>query len=532
MAPFADSQAVDVNQMDPEELAGLPLRRPPLIGSPGASRIVSLAPVGPGSASDTAAPRTSIIAKPDLSPGVNLPPVGQPAIAAGRGGAPMTGAPALSAAPAGLPRDMANWENLKASPSGIAKLHATAKNPFVHTLENVGIGGLKALDTVGSMVAPGLAASIPGTTLHHRVLENQAAARVGEDVGEESKRAQSAKDIAEARKADADANAKPVDSKIDEYTDANGQRVEVMQRPDNSTYERIGGKVQEKTGQGTDVQALHDLMTGDNGQPRVNPQTGKPYTYLEAFTAVKQAGQKPSGNFEEQAYQEWHATHPNGTREQFARQHAADLRAPREGSWIPLEDEQGNPVLYNPTTRQTQTLPTGFKAKGAGHVDAATKEKILTYWQPALDSAERFNVMARNYQDAVKDHDQQAMLSLLANHLGMTMGLQKGSRLTRDIIHEAEQSRPWLQGLQAKFDKNGYLTGVVLTPQQMAQMMTLAEGRYSQDVAKSRSMAGYVGVADEPDRKLSREGAAYYLSNSNGDKQKARDAARADGWQF
>src|SRR6185437_10156069 len=194
----------------------------------------------------------------------------------------------------------------------------------------------------------------------------------------------------------------------------------------------------------------------------------------------------PAGNFEEQAYQEWHATHPNGTREEFARQHAADVRAPREGSWIPLEDAKGNPVLYNPVTRQTQPLPDGFKAKGAGHVDAATKEKILTYWQPALDSAERFNVMARNYQDALKDHDQQAMLSLLANHLGMTMGLQKGSRLTKDIIHEAEQSRPWLQGLQAKFDKNGYLTGVVLTPQQMAQMMTLAEGRYGQDVAKSR----------------------------------------------
>lgn len=36
-------------------------------------------------------------------------------------------------------------------------------------------------------------------------------------------------------------------------------------------------------------QTIHDLMTGENGQPRMNPQTGKPYSYLEAFGATKQA---------------------------------------------------------------------------------------------------------------------------------------------------------------------------------------------------------------------------------------------------
>lgn len=36
---------------------------------------------------------------------------------------------------------------------------------------------------------------------------------------------------------------------------------------------------------------IHDLMMGEGGQPRVNAETGKPYTYLEAYQAVKQAGQ-------------------------------------------------------------------------------------------------------------------------------------------------------------------------------------------------------------------------------------------------
>jgi|SRR5579884_3992654 hypothetical protein len=39
---------------------------------------------------------------------------------------------------------------------------------------------------------------------------------------------------------------------------------------------------------------LHDLMTGNGGQPRVNPQTKQPYTYLEAYQAVKQAGERPA----------------------------------------------------------------------------------------------------------------------------------------------------------------------------------------------------------------------------------------------
>lgn len=47
----------------------------------------------------------------------------------------------------------------------------------------------------------------------------------------------------------------------------------------------------EKTGLTPEETTIHDLMTGENGQPRMNPQTNKPYSYLEAFGAVKQAAQ-------------------------------------------------------------------------------------------------------------------------------------------------------------------------------------------------------------------------------------------------
>jgi hypothetical protein len=44
-----------------------------------------------------------------------------------------------------------------------------------------------------------------------------------------------------------------------------------------------------KVGLTPDAATLHDLMAGDKGQPRVNPETGKPYQYLEALTAVNQS---------------------------------------------------------------------------------------------------------------------------------------------------------------------------------------------------------------------------------------------------
>lgn len=170
-------------------------------------------------------------------------------------------------------------------------------------------------------------------------------------------------------------------------------------------------------------------------------------------------------------------------------------------------------------------------------VDNGTKENnairsaAFKAYTPAMDSAERFNVMSQNYEDAVKNHDQQAMLSLLANHLGMTMGLQKGARMTKDIIQEAQQSRPWLQGMGAKFDSNGVLSGVTLTKPQMQQMVGLGRDRYAQDISKARSEAKYQGATDDgPERTPSKSTINFYINQANGDPAKAKELAAQDGW--
>lgn len=197
------------------------------------------------------------------------------------------------------------------------------------------------------------------------------------------------------------------------------------------------------------------------------------------------------------------------------------------------------PWIFNPQGNDVerpkpgQPLPSGFTTPnqtGQGN----TKMEQLKLYQPALDSSERMNVMTDAYEKAVKNGDQQAMLNLLANHLGMTMGLQKGARMTRDIIHEAETSQPYLQGLKARWSGPGadaYLTGVVLAPPQMRQMVNLGQERYAEDVKKSRAQAQYLGAQDDGPPRI--PGAAtinYYKGLAQGNGAKAKQLAEQDGW--
>lgn len=166
--------------------------------------------------------------------------------------------------------------------------------------------------------------------------------------------------------------------------------------------------------------------------------------------------------------------------------------------------------------------------------DFTQRSQLLKTFQPANDSASRFNIMAQNYDDAIKNHDQQAMLSLLTNHIGMTLGAQKGGRITKDVIHEAIQSRPWLQGLESKvsFDHGGLLSGVTLTPPQMAQMVGLARSKFAEDVSRTRNEAAYLGAkaGDEPARTPNQATMLTYLRLANGNVNNAKAMATQDGW--
>lgn len=138
------------------------------------------------------------------------------------------------------------------------------------------------------------------------------------------------------------------------------------------------------------------------------------------------------------------------------------------------------------------------EARAEQQVNTKRQETSDTQFQSAIGADERLNRMEKSYTDAVQNHNQQAMLALLTDHIGMTLGLQKGARITKDIINEAAQSQPWLAGLKAKFDSDGYLSGVNLSPGQMKQMLDLGYSARENAWGGARDTAQLYGVKEPP----------------------------------
>jgi hypothetical protein len=191
------------------------------------------------------------------------------------------------------------------------------QNPGIRALAKTGTGVLTGLEAVGSAAFPGIAAMIPGSAMNTRIGNNRADKRAEEEqamkVGQQKTDAETT--TAEANKSKA-------------QTEASKEAREAAAPP--------------KTGNTPEETTIHDLMTGNGGQPRVNPATGQPYSYLEAYQAINQAKQdtkpeKPAKpTFQEQSYEEWKQAHPNGTRMQFEKETKEAERTPRQ----PTEREE------------------------------------------------------------------------------------------------------------------------------------------------------------------------------------------------
>jgi len=121
-------------------------------------------------------------------------------------------------------------------------------------------------------------------------------------------------------------------------------------------------------------------------------------------------------------------------------------------------------------TMQTQAFQNALDRKDYGDAKKVVTDADTEY-EAAVD---RQRTMDDNLKSAIEKKDQQAMLSLIANHIGMTLGAQKGARINRAVWDEAIASTPWLSKIAAKFDDRGYLSGVTLAPEQMRQMVDLA----------------------------------------------------------
>lgn len=135
----------------------------------------------------------------------------------------------------------------------------------------------------------------------------------------------------------------------------------------------------------------------------------------------------------------------------------------------------------SPSSKSGRTVASAPPSSGrgqtvGGRIPTEVKKAFDTY----SSAQERYKIMQAAVAPALHGN-QQAMLNLLANHIGMTMGLQHGARITQAIYNEALESAPWLARVDARWGTDGYMSGVTLTPQQINQMMELAENRLSED---------------------------------------------------
>jgi hypothetical protein len=282
-------------------------------------------------------------------------------------------APAPIAKPSALETrraaDEAEYQRKLSTGSGISQIG----NRFAR-------GALRGLETIGSIVSPAAAMLIPGTELHHQALLDQDREHIGEDVRQQQEEATTGKTEADSKEAESRAHL------LDEQAKVAGDP---------------------KTGLTPEETTIHDLMTGENGAPRINPQTKQPYTYLEAYTAMQQAKQdvkpdkveKPDSP-EQQFIDEYQRTHKGATVSQAVAAYAAATAKPEKSGAASARsdksytynndklDKLGKPIedAVARMGRLRETL-----AQGSPQADALVAPELLTIMAGGAGSGLRMN---------------------------------------------------------------------------------------------------------------------------------------------
>ena len=161
--------------------------------------------------------------------------------------------------------------------------------------------------------------------------------------------------------------------------------------------------------------------------------------------------------------------------------------APEEktgGSFQPIYDTKGNVTsYYNPKTRETSPAPAGGAGMGKQGRDAIRKVREVSE-----DSERRLAQM----EEALTNPNPQNDVLLLFNHMGMTLGAQKGARMTVAMIEHAIKSRSVPQDLLALYQKT--VNGQSLTPQQRLQMVNLARELHQLNLKRMDEEMQYYGA--------------------------------------
>lgn len=382
----------------------------------------------------------------------------------------------------------------------------------------LGFGGKvgRVAESIGTAINPNIVAAIPGTAAHHQKEVGQARTAAEEErntiTGESEEQLRAAQ--AEEQRALAEKNRRP----------------------------ETAGKTPEET-------TIHDLMTGNNGQPRVNPKTQQPYTYMDAYTDVMNAK---------------NATKPEKISTKEDLQHRLAV-AQEKGDKAEVQRLQNEMWTIDPESRARFDESNRQKS-------SARSDKSFQYNNTALDKVstpiDQLNQRMGRLQDSLNQNTPQAD-ALIAPELLSVMSGGQGSGLR---MNEAEISRivggrsKW-ESLKAAINQWSLdpKAALSITPEQRQEIRALAKTVQDKLIAKEKLIddarnalidsddpkehrkivsdtkrkldAIDAATAEQggslPDgggKKIDLETAKIFLKEAGGDKQKAAQLAKQHNW--
>jgi hypothetical protein len=307
---------------------------------------------------------------------------------------------------------------------------------------------------------------------------------------------------------------------------------------------------------------IHDLMTGDNGKPRINPDTNKPYDYLGAFSAVKQAGQDAKPVKAAPPHVTYDAGIPVSVTD--GKGNVYDVNDPKLPAELKPLADAANRAHGQHVTEDAQKQANAAVLAQPNKNDARS-DKSFQYSSGLLEKArtpveqrlDKINTAIDNLNQKSPQADALAAPELLTAMVG---GQGSGLRM-----NDAEISRliggatKWTELKTALNKWSLDPTHATFTDEQRGQMNTILQAGKAKLVAKQKIIEDAEGNllnADDPkehrkiiqdarkklddiDRggasgsgKLSIDEARDYLQRAGGDKDKARQMAKADNRTF
>lgn len=337
--------------------------------------------------------------------------------------------------------------------SGISQI----KNPFLRGLARVG-------DIAGSALFPAVAMNVPGTELHHDLLENQQEHKIAEGEGQQEKLAQVEEQEARAQEL---AHPKPQLEMTDQGL------VRVPQEGEAAPVTMGGAPLKKAEPEKLEnmqqlyAQAVQDAV-GRGVKPEDDPKVQQ---YADAITSL----QKTTGTkTKEQLQAEIAADYEKGDKESLAK-HQAELQA------------------LDPNAAQRLQISVQNAGAGAGNRSDARSDKSFQYNNSALDKAatpvDQAVQRLGRLQDTLAQGTPQAD-ALVAPELLSVMSGGQGSGLR---MNEAEISRivggrsAW-ENLKASMqhwstDPNAARS---ITPDQQQQIRTLVDAVHSKLLQKQK----------------------------------------------